>query len=84
MIQSANMELRYNKSMPKEISFEEIVKECFDRVEFRTTVASGIASFKCFKLLETEFKKQLGLFLEELEDEIQETWNEKKLSFTRR
>jgi len=69
---------------PKELKYEEIVKECFDRVEFRTAVDSGIASFKCFKLLETEFKKQLGLFLEELEDEIQETWNEKKLSFTRR
>ena len=78
------MELRYNKSMPREISFEEIVKDCFNRVEFRTTVASEFASFKCFKLLETEFKKQRRLFLKELEDEIQETWNEKKLSFTRR
>lgn len=84
MIQSVNMELRYNKSMPREISFEEIVKECFNRVEFRTAVTSGIASFKCFKLNEAEFKKQRRLFLEELEGEIQETWNEKKLSFTRR
>ena len=69
---------------PKEISFEEIVKECFNRVEFRTAVARGRQPFKGSNLIETEFKKHLGSFLKELEDEIQETWNEKKLSFTRR
>ena len=85
MIQRSNMELRYNKSMPREISFEEIVKECFDRVEFRAAVASGVhPDMKGLGGIETEFKKQRRLFLKELEDEIQETWNEKKLSFTRR
>ena len=84
MIQSANMELWEKKRRKRESRFEEIVKECFNRVEFRTAVTSGIASFKCFKLNEAEFKKQRRLFLEELEGEIQETWNEKKLSFTRR
>ena len=77
---------------PKEISFEEIVKECFNRVEFRSRLTSievrahaiGLARGKGSGIIETEFKKHLGSFLKELEDEIQETWNEKKLSFTRR
>ena len=73
----------YNYSMPrigipKELKYEQIVEDCFNRVEFRTAVVSGS------EVNETEFKMQLGLFLEELEAEIQETWNEKKLSFTRR
>ena len=64
--------------IPKELKYEQIVEDCFNRVEFRTAVVSGS------EVNETEFKMQLGLFLEELEAEIQETWNEKKLSFTRR
>ena len=72
----------YNYSMPrigipKELKYEQIVEACFNRVEQLCVNQSQ-------EVNDTDFRCMLGLFLEDLETEIQETRNEKTQSFTRR
>ena len=79
---AARKEPRYNYSMPrigipKELKDEQIVEACFSRVEQLCVNQSQ-------EVNDIDFKCMLGLFLEDLETEIQEMRNEKTQSFTRR
>ena len=58
--------------IPKELKYEQIVEACFNRVEQLCVNQSQ-------EVNDTDFKCMLGLFLEDLETEIDNRYTEKTL-----
>jgi len=62
--------------IPKELKYEQIVEACFNRVEQLCVNQSQ-------EVNDIDFKCMLGLFLEDLETEIDNLHTEKSVSYTR-